>query len=67
MGGHFYATSTLRDTCYGLYHDFINGRVSTNTQHVEPTFRVLMHMMAFYERDLTGAEGGMDIDFGESS
>lgn len=68
-GGHFYATSTLRETCYGLYHDFVVGRVSTNTQHVQDTFRILTRMMAFYEVDLVGSEGvqlpeNMNIEIG---
>ena len=72
MGGHFYATSTLRDSCYGLYHDFITGRISTNTQHVQNMFRILTCLMAFYQNVFMGDEDNilpedmMDMDIGRS-
>jgi hypothetical protein len=49
LGGHFYATSTLRDTCYGMMHTFIAGSLVTNAQHTKHAFMLLSRLLAFFE------------------
>ena len=49
LGGHFYATSTLRDTCYGMMHTFIAGSLVTNAQHTKQVFMLLSRLLAFFE------------------
>lgn len=48
-GGHFYATSTLRDTCYGMMHTFVAGSLVTNAQHTKQAFMLLSRFLAFFE------------------
>ena len=49
FGGHFYATSTLRDTCYGMMHTFVAGSIVTNAQHTTHAFMLLARLLAFFE------------------
>jgi hypothetical protein len=51
-GGHYYATTTLRDTCYGIMHSFASGNICTNTQHTVEAFDLLSRMVSFYEMEL---------------
>lgn len=39
-GGHFYATSTMQDTFYGIVHSFCANMLVTNASH--PATRVLL-------------------------
>lgn len=67
LGGHYYGTSTLRDTCYGIMHSFAAGSVVTNTSHVKESFMVLACMVILYHTQLTLAnqsDDEMDIDLG---
>lgn len=50
VGGHFYATSTIRDTCYGLMHGFVAGSLVTNADHTKAAFMMLTRMVAFYQQ-----------------
>ena len=70
MGGHFYATSTLRDTCYGMFHTFIAGSIVTNAQHTKQAFMLLSRMVAFFESHFlttsnSGSDENMDSDIGK--
>jgi hypothetical protein len=49
LGGHFYSTSTLRDTCYGMFHTFVAGSIVTNAQHTKHAFMLLSRLLAFFE------------------
>jgi hypothetical protein len=62
MGGHYYATSTLRDTCYGILESFAFGNVVTNSSHSEDAFMLLTRVVAFYESELMsrGKDGDTD-------
>lgn len=52
-GGHFYATSTLQDTLYGLEHHFFIGHLVTNTDHIAS--RLLLRRFAhFFHNRLIG-------------
>ena len=52
-GGHFYATSTLQDTLYGLEHNFFLGHLVTNTDHIAS--RLLLRRFAhFFHKRLIG-------------
>ncbi|KAF8960610.1 hypothetical protein BDZ97DRAFT_1605550, partial [Flammula alnicola] len=54
-GGHFYATSTIRDTLYGLIHCFVAERYISNTSHGASRF-LLRQMLAFYHTALVKGE-----------
>ncbi|KAG6906050.1 hypothetical protein DXG01_016125 [Tephrocybe rancida] len=51
-GGHFLATSTIRETCFGLYDDFIAGRFITNTNHSSATLTLLTRLLLLYHNSL---------------
>jgi hypothetical protein len=54
-GKHFYAKSTLRDTCYGIVHCSILNKTITNTEHPRTTqllCRMLVWYIDEYERSL---------------
>jgi len=63
IGGHFLATTTLRDTCYGIFHSFVAGTVVTNTKHVREVFMLLARIMAFYHIAMMGAEDDSDGEY----
>jgi hypothetical protein len=46
-GGHFYATSTIRDTVYGVFHMFALSKSITNTEHYEAS-RILLRRLIVY-------------------
>jgi hypothetical protein len=46
-GGHFYSTSTLQQTLFGIVHAFIGGQVVTNTEHM-PSRKLLRRMAHFF-------------------
>ncbi|KIL56676.1 hypothetical protein M378DRAFT_181892, partial [Amanita muscaria Koide BX008] len=62
QGGHFYATSTLQDTCYGIMHTFVAGGFITNTEHTQDALRILCRMIAFYHASFVRAEKDDDDD-----
>ena len=50
-GGHYNASSTIKDTFYGLIHGLVAGRYISNTDHGPSRF-VLRQMLAFYHAAL---------------
>jgi hypothetical protein len=65
FGGHFYATSTLRDTCYGMFHTFVAGSIMTNAQHTKNAFMLLSRLIAFFESHFLGSNNihsELDLD-----
>lgn len=55
QGGHFYAFSTIRETCFALYGCFFYGATITNTNH-DPS-RVMLRKMACYCEQVYLANG----------
>ncbi|KAG6895992.1 hypothetical protein C0992_011016 [Termitomyces sp. T32_za158] len=55
-GGHFYATSTIRATCYGIYDNFVTGSYATNTSHAAASNSLLSRLLDFYYRELVHGE-----------
>src|SRR6266511_3460662 len=47
-GGHFYATSTICDSCYRIMHLFIASRVLSNTSHEVESRELIQHMITYY-------------------
>lgn len=47
-GGHFYATSTIRQTCHGILHTFIASSLLTNTEHTTASRDLLRRLLAYY-------------------
>ncbi|KAG6886587.1 hypothetical protein C0992_003268 [Termitomyces sp. T32_za158] len=56
-GGHFYATSSIRATCYGIYDDFVTGIYITNTSHSAASNLLISRLMDFYFLELTTNTG----------
>jgi hypothetical protein len=54
IGGHFLATSTLRDSCYNMMHTFAVGSLTTNTEHQKDGFILLARLVAFYMSEFVG-------------
>ncbi|KAJ3499602.1 hypothetical protein NLJ89_g10083 [Agrocybe chaxingu] len=50
-GGHFYSTSVLRDTAFGVMHTFVGSSVLTNTSHY-PSRHLLRRMVYFFHESL---------------
>lgn len=46
-GGHFYSTSNLQDTFYGIVHCLMGNNLITNTDHPR-TRQLLMRMMQYF-------------------
>jgi hypothetical protein len=46
-GGHFYATSTIQDTVFGIYHMFVASRNITNTEHTQDA-QLLLRRLVIY-------------------
>ncbi|KAG6913938.1 hypothetical protein DXG01_003397 [Tephrocybe rancida] len=49
-GGHFIASVTIRETCFGIYDDFIAGRFITNTEHHKASFTLLSRLLILYHK-----------------
>jgi hypothetical protein len=49
FGRHFYATSTISDTCYGILHTFMLNSVVTNQQH-DQTRTFLRRLMGMWQQ-----------------
>src|SRR5262245_36360460 len=49
IGGHFYAASTLRLSCYGIFQSFNASSVVTNTEHVQTSRYLLQRIMVMIE------------------
>lgn len=47
-GGHFYASSTIRDSCHGLLHTFVASSLLTNTEHTAASRDLLRRMLTYY-------------------
>jgi hypothetical protein len=45
---HFYATSTIRETCYGLIHSFVAACILSNTSHKTESRLLLQRMITHY-------------------
>jgi hypothetical protein len=56
LGHHFYATSTIRDTCWSLVHRSIMDNAITNTTHPD-TEQLLRRMLSMYVRNYTAPDG----------
>lgn len=54
-GGHFYATSTMRDTFFGVVHTFMSPNALTNTDHPAHSL-ILRRIAAFYHEALVKQE-----------
>ncbi|KAG6835544.1 hypothetical protein H0H93_000336, partial [Arthromyces matolae] len=51
-GRYFYSTSTLRQTCFGIYHDFVMGKFITNDGHPRTAHSLLSCILDFYAHTL---------------
>lgn len=46
-GNHYFSTSNLQDTLFGIIHCFVANRLITNTDHA-PSRRLLQRLMAYF-------------------
>jgi hypothetical protein len=61
-GGRFYATSTIRESCYGVFHTFL---YSPNALHSSDSRIILRRMLVYYRSVLTSnnpSVRGMSFD-----
>jgi hypothetical protein len=47
-GGHFYATSTIRDTVFGVFHMFSLSKAITNTEHTLDSRLLLQRLIVYF-------------------
>jgi hypothetical protein len=52
-GRHLYATSTIRDTCYGIIHTFVMSHTITNAEH-NVTRTLLRRLLTMWIEYFTG-------------
>lgn len=57
LGRHYYATGTIRRSCFGIVHTFVMGLGITNTFHTDATRSMLRQLMALYYRHLILHDG----------
>jgi len=56
MGGRYISTSTLRDTCYGIFQSFVTKKSSTDNGRFREAFMLLSRILAFYSTSLMRSE-----------
>ena len=56
MGGRYISTSTLRDTCYGIFQSFITRKSLTDNGHAREAFMLMARIVAFYSTSLMASE-----------
>jgi hypothetical protein len=47
-GGHYYATSTVRQTCYGVFIGFVLNSIITNTEHTSPSMLFFRRLTQYW-------------------
>lgn len=52
LGGHFYAASTLRDTCFGIFQTFVSGNSITNASLFATSRDILIRYAILIEKVL---------------
>lgn len=62
LGRHFYSTSSIRRSCFGLVHTSVMGVGITNTTHDEGTRSLFRQLMALWYRHLV-LQGLFDSTF----
>ncbi len=66
FGGHFYSTSNIQDSFYGIVHCFMANRLITNTEHGKTRGLLLRMMQYFYKCFVLGADtDGTSFLFGD--
>lgn len=57
LGRHYYATTTIRRSCFGIVHTFVMGAGITNTSHNEDVSSLLRQLMALWYRHMVLHDG----------
>lgn len=57
LGRHYYATASIRRSCFGIVHTFVMGLGITNTFHTDGTRSMLRQLMALFYRHLILHDG----------
>lgn len=60
LGGHFYATSTLRDTCIALMHLFVAGNIITNASLMADSRQLFVRLASLFEDKLVDVDNDDD-------
>ncbi|KAJ3507583.1 hypothetical protein NLJ89_g6218 [Agrocybe chaxingu] len=55
-GAHFYATSTIRETCFGIIHSFVASRYISNTEHERESRELLRRLVTYYQSVYTNTK-----------
>ncbi|KAG5337958.1 hypothetical protein C0989_008561 [Termitomyces sp. Mn162] len=61
-GGHFYCSSTIRDSIYGIYHLFVGSSLLTNADHRTASQMMLTRLLALFHRNLLTPDSGLERD-----
>ena len=56
IGGHFYSTSNLQHTFYGIVHCFMGNDLMTNTDHGKTRVLLIRMMQYFYKCLVSGVD-----------
>jgi hypothetical protein len=55
-GGHFYSTSNIQDTFFGIVHCLMANNLITNTHHISSRYLLMRMMQYMYKCFVTGAD-----------
>lgn len=66
LGGHFYARSTIRDTCFAIYHAFISGDTITNASLISTSRILIARISNLFEKVLVEENREEYTDEGEN-
>ncbi|KAL0574807.1 hypothetical protein V5O48_007164 [Marasmius crinis-equi] len=65
-GRHFFCSSTIRQTCWALFHSFVLGRTITNTDHTKNRTS-LVRLIAFWHKEFVEREWTPDAEQDDDS
>lgn len=65
FGGHFYARSTLRDTCFAIFHAFTTGDAITNASLITTSRMLVARITSLFEKILVEDNHDQNMDEGK--
>jgi len=58
-GGYYYGLTVISDTCFAIYHCFVQGHVITNTDHESQAFELLWYTVCYYHDQFSQTKGNV--------
>lgn len=62
-GGYYYGSTVMSDTCFAIYHTFVQGYVLTNSDHESQGFDLLWHIVCYYHDQFSQIKGMLSSSF----